>query len=61
MSATMTMSDRTAVVIAKYEETSLRDAGKPYSEAVIACCDLFLNCFPLTERARIEMSLARDD
>lgn len=36
------MSARAAVLLARYEEEKARDAGKPYSEAVIATCDLFL-------------------
>ena len=35
-------STRLAVLIAKREEETLRDNGKPFSEAVIEACDLFL-------------------
>ena len=51
------MSHRAAVLLAKDDEVTRKTRGETYSEAVIACCDLFLNCFPLGERAFIEMSL----
>jgi hypothetical protein len=54
----MKLSNLAAITLARYEEQSLKDQGKPHSEAVIACCDLFLNSFPVTERAAIEMSLS---
>ena len=51
------MSHRAAVVMALHEEESLKAKGLLYSEAVIQCCKMFLNCFPLRERAQWEREL----
>ncbi len=57
----MTLSDRAAIAIARYEEVSLRDAGKPYGEAVIQLCDMWLNMFDVKERSYIEMTQPERD
>jgi hypothetical protein len=50
------MSNRLAVVAALRDEQRLRDERKPYSEAVIATCELFLVVTgkDLERRAEIE-------
>lgn len=56
----MSMDNRAAALITKYEEEALRNAGKPYSEAVITACEVYLRVCPPMAATRIELTQPRE-
>lgn len=60
MKPSISLSDRATIIMVMHDEETLRDAGKPYSEAVIALCELYLDGFTVTERCFIEASLPKE-